>query len=137
MTPLLVIGGPTAAGKSTVAALAARALGGEVICADSRQLYRDIPVTSAQPAAADLALAPHHLYGALDPAEPVSAGRYRELAEVAIREVRERGALPILVGGTGFYLAAATGEMSLAPPSDPAVVARLERRDAVEGPGTL
>ena len=136
-TPLLVIGGPTAVGKSRIGAIVAQALGGEVLCADSRQLYRDIPVTSAQPDAADLARAPHHLFGVLDPAEPVSAGKYRELAEAAIGEVRGRGGLPVLVGGTGFYLAAATGGMSLAPPVDPAVLSVLERRVAVEGLETL
>ncbi len=137
MTPLLVIGGPTAVGKSCIGAVVAQALGGEVVCADSRQLYREIPVTSAQPDAEDLRRAPHHLFGVLDPAEPVSAGRYRDLAEAAITEIRGRGHLPVLVGGTGFYLAAATGGMSLAPPAEAAVLAVLERRVAVEGLETL
>ena len=103
---ILVIGGPTASGKSAFAADAARRFGGVVVNADSMQLYRDLPILTSWPDDALRALAPHRLYGVLDGAERCSAGRWRALAMAEIERAQDDGALPILVGGTGLYLRA-------------------------------
>ena len=103
---ILVIGGPTASGKSALAADAARRFGGVVVNADSMQLYRDLPILTSWPEDALLAQAPHRLYGVLDGAERCSAGRWRALAAAEIERAQGDGALPILVGGTGLYLRA-------------------------------
>ena len=103
---ILVIGGPTASGKSALAADAARRFGGVVINADSMQLYRDLPILTSWPEGALRARAPHRLYGVLDGAERCSAGRWRTLATAEIERAQGEGALPILVGGTGLYLRA-------------------------------
>ena len=106
---ILVIGGPTASGKSALAADAARRFGGIVVNADSMQLYRDLPVLTSWPEGALLARAPHRLYGVLDGAERCSAGRWRALATAEIGRAQAAGALPILVGGTGLYLPGVAG----------------------------
>ncbi len=119
MTGLVVIGGPTASGKSALALHLAEAAGGVLINADSRQLYRDLPLLTARPGPAEEARVPHHLFGVLDAEEPASAGRWLELAGDAIAAALEAGQLPIVVGGTGFYLSALL--RGLAPvPSVPA-----------------
>ncbi|MEK7477340.1 MAG: tRNA (adenosine(37)-N6)-dimethylallyltransferase MiaA [Candidatus Coatesbacteria bacterium] len=135
--PLLVVAGPTGSGKSRIAAEAARELNGEIVCADSRQLYRGIAVASAQPDSETLRMVPHHLYAVLDTAEPCSAGRFRDLAEPVLDQIVERGRLPFLVGGTGFYLKAALGRASLAPPAGSDTVATLSARASMEGSGKL
>ncbi|MBI1309254.1 MAG: tRNA (adenosine(37)-N6)-dimethylallyltransferase MiaA [Proteobacteria bacterium] len=100
----LVIFGPTACGKTALSLDLAEALGGEVINADSRQVYRHMPIISACPSAAEYARAVHHLFEFLEPGERFSAARWAELAREKIDEVRGRGKVPIVVGGTGFYL---------------------------------
>jgi tRNA dimethylallyltransferase len=99
---LLVIGGPTASGKSALALDAAASFGGTVINADSMQIYRDLEVLTARPGAAEAARAPHRLYGVLDAGELCSAARWREMALAEIAAAP----LPIVVGGTGLYLRA-------------------------------
>src|SRR6185369_3190265 len=103
--PLLVlIAGPTASGKSALALACAERTGGVIVNADSAQVYRDLPLLSAAPAAADLARAEHRLYGFLDGSEPSSAADWAERATTEIADVHAGGRLPILVGGTGLYL---------------------------------
>jgi tRNA dimethylallyltransferase len=102
----VVIGGPTASGKSALALALAECFGGTVINADSQQVYRELSVLSARPDAAALARAPHALYGFLPAAERCSAGRWRAAALQAIAESEAAGRLPVLVGGTGLYLRA-------------------------------
>jgi tRNA dimethylallyltransferase len=106
LTParVLVIAGPTASGKSGLALAAAERLGGRIVNADSMQVYRDLAILTARPAAEDLARAPHALYGILDGAEPCSAARWATLAREEIRATLEAGEVPILCGGTGLYL---------------------------------
>ncbi len=125
---LILISGPTGVGKSAIGARVAEKIGGEVICADSRQMFKGIPVGSAQPDPADVHRAPHHLFEVLEPDEICSAGRYRELADPVIASVESRGKVPVLVGGTGFYLKAVVGGASLAPPAPPVLLDRLEIR---------
>jgi tRNA dimethylallyltransferase len=123
VTGLVVIGGPSASGKSALALRLAEALGGVIVNADSMQLYRELPLLTARPGPADLARVPHRLYGILDAADPASVGRWLELAGEAIEDSVAAGRVPIVVGGTGLYLKALLH--GLAPvPEVPAAVRR-------------
>ncbi|HEU5097894.1 MAG TPA: tRNA (adenosine(37)-N6)-dimethylallyltransferase MiaA [Roseiflexaceae bacterium] len=104
--PLLAIVGPTAVGKTALAIALAQALGGEIISADSRQVYRGMDIGTAKPSAAERAAAPHHLLDVAEPDEEFSLAHYQDLAVEAIEQITARGRLPLLVGGTGQYLAA-------------------------------
>jgi tRNA dimethylallyltransferase len=133
---MVVIGGPSASGKSALALRLAEAIGGAIINADSMQLYRELPLLTARPTPADEARAPHRLYGILDAADPASVGRWLELAGRAIEETLAAGRVPIVVGGTGLYLKALLH--GLAPvPAVPAAVRRavLERLARLGAPG--
>lgn len=103
-THALVIAGPTASGKSALALDLAEAFGGTIINADSMQVYGGLEILTSQPDADARARRPHRLYGMLDPADPCSAARWRDLARIEIANTAEAGRLPILVGGTGLYL---------------------------------
>ncbi len=105
-TPLVVIAGPTASGKSALALELAAAFRGVIINADSMQVYRDLRILTARPDPAAEARVPHRLYGFLDAAERGSVARWRELAEREISAATAAGRLPFLVGGTGLYLRA-------------------------------
>ncbi|HEX3863973.1 MAG TPA: tRNA (adenosine(37)-N6)-dimethylallyltransferase MiaA [Stellaceae bacterium] len=104
--PVVVIAGPTASGKSALATELAATFAGTIINADSLQIYRDLPILTAQPDAAALAQAPHRLYGCLDAAERGSVARWRDAALVEIDAAHAAARLPIVVGGTGLYLRA-------------------------------
>ena len=121
--PVIVIAGPTASGKSALALAVAREFGGTIINADSMQVYRDLRVLTARPGEAELARAPHRLYGVIDAGESCSAGRWRSLALAEIARAREAGRLPMLVGGTGLYLSALLDGLAAVPPVPAAVVA--------------
>jgi tRNA dimethylallyltransferase len=105
-SPIIVVGGPTASGKSALALALAEEFTGTIINADSMQVYRDLAVLTARPGGAELERAPHHLYGVIDAGEACSTGRWRILALTEIAAARAEGRLPILVGGTGLYLRA-------------------------------
>lgn len=122
MKPLVVIGGPTASGKSALALDAAEAFGGTVINADSMQVYRDLRILTARPGPAEEARAPHRLYGVLDAAELCSAARWRDMA---LEEI-EAASVPIVVGGTGLYIRALLE--GLAPVSEIPASVRAEAR---------
>jgi tRNA dimethylallyltransferase len=113
---LVVVAGPTASGKSALALALAEEFSGTIINADSMQVYRDLAVLTAQPGAAERARAPHRLYGAIDAAEPCSAGRWRGLALAEIAAARQQGRRPILTGGTGLYLRALIEGLAPVPP---------------------
>jgi len=102
--PLLVIVGPTAVGKSAVGMELARKLGGEIVSADSMQVYRGMDIGTAKPSQAERAEIPHHLIDVADPDEIFCVARYQEMAREAIRDIAARGRLPIMVGGTGLYV---------------------------------
>lgn len=126
----LVVAGPTATGKSALALALADALGGELVCADSRQVYAGFGVAAAGPEPEELGRAPHHLYGAVDPTTTVTAGAWARAADACVMDVMSRGLVPILVGGTGLYLRA--WRVGLEEPSDAGVRAQLEAEaDAV------
>ncbi len=101
---VLVIGGPTASGKSGLAAAAAEKLSGVVINGDAMQIYQGLPILTAQPTAEEAAKVPHYLYGALPPSAICSAALWRDMALEEIRRAGEKNKFPIIVGGTGFYL---------------------------------
>ncbi len=131
-----MIGGPTASGKSALAADAAERFGGVVVNADSMQLYRDLPILTSWPDDALRARAPHWLYGVLDGAERCSAGRWRALAMAEIERIHGDGALPILVGGTGLYLRALLEGLAPVPAIPDAVreaVRALHEREGSAG----
>ncbi|MDE2880016.1 tRNA (adenosine(37)-N6)-dimethylallyltransferase MiaA [Candidatus Palauibacter soopunensis] len=119
------IAGPTASGKTSVAIEVARRLDGEIISMDSRQAYRGFVIGTAAPSADQLAAAPHHGVGFLDPQERYGAGRFARLATRWLSEIRARGRVPILAGGTGLFLRALTHPMFEEPPLDPARRAAL------------
>ncbi len=105
--PLLIaVVGPTAVGKTARAIELARRHNSEIVNADSRQIYRYMDIGTAKPTPAERAAAPHHLIDIIDPDEPFSLAVYQELALAAIDDITQRGKLPLLVGGTGQYLAA-------------------------------
>lgn len=104
MKTIHIIAGPTASGKSALAIRRAQELDGEIVNCDSRQIYNELPILSAQPTAPDMAQAPHHLYGTLHPDETCSAGSWREMAMPLIEDILERGKAPIITGGNGLYI---------------------------------
>ena len=104
LNTVLIIGGPTASGKSGLALAVAEAFNGTVINADSMQVYNGLPILTAQPGVDDLAQAPHKLYGVLNPADVCSAARWREMALGEIRTTQKENRLPVIVGGTGLYI---------------------------------
>ncbi|MGZ8369746.1 MAG: tRNA (adenosine(37)-N6)-dimethylallyltransferase MiaA [Caulobacteraceae bacterium] len=115
--PVLLIAGPTASGKSMLAMRMADEHGGEIVNADSIQLYRDLRILSARPTPEDEARVPHHLYGVADAADSWSVGRWLEAALIAIMDIRARGRRAIVVGGTGLYFTALTKGLASAPRS--------------------
>ncbi len=116
MTPAILIHGPTASGKTALAIEVARRLGGEVVNADSMQVYRDLHVISARPTEEEMAGVPHHLFGHIDAAERYSTGEWLEEARAVIRKLELKGKRAIFVGGTGLYLLALTQGLSSIPP---------------------
>jgi tRNA dimethylallyltransferase len=136
MSPkILVVSGPTAAGKTDVALGLARRFDGELIGADSVQVYRGFDIGSAKPTARELGGIAHHLIDVLDPDEAIDAARYAELADAAIADVAARGRLPIVVGGTGLWLRALLRGLVALPAPDPVVRGALEAEaDAIGAP---
>jgi tRNA dimethylallyltransferase len=135
-SPVLVIAGPTASGKSRLALDAADAFRGTVINGDSMQLYRELQVLTARPGSGDLARLPHRLYGVLAVDDPASAGAWREMALREIAAAGDEGRLPMVVGGTGLYLKALMEGLSAIPPIPDAVRRRasdLRQRLGAEG----
>lgn len=135
--PVIVVAGPTASGKSALAADIADAVGGVVINADSMQIYRGLEVLSAAPGAAARARVPHRLYGVLDPAEPCSAGWWRARAMAEIAAARGGGRPAVLCGGTGLYLRALMTGLAHLPPVPRDVRDAVRARLARLGPAPL
>lgn len=137
MTRALLIMGPTASGKSALALALAARIGGEIVNADSMQVYRDFRVLTARPSPEEETLAPHHLYGHVDAGELYSTGRWLNDALAAIADIRAHGAIPILVGGTGLYFKALTEGLAEMPEVDAHVRAELRERAQREGAPAL
>ena len=101
---LVIVCGPTATGKTKLGVALAKALNGEVVSADSMQIYRGMPIGTAQPTAEEMAGIPHHMMAIADPGENYSVARYVEEATACVEEIFARGKQPIVVGGTGLYI---------------------------------
>lgn len=134
---MIVLVGPTASGKTELAAALAAQSGGEVVSADSRQVYRFLDAATAKPSAQLRARVPHWLIDVADPAETYDAARFAAEASAAIADIRARGKTPIVCGGTGLYIRALLEGLSPLPPRDPSVRARLEAAAEKEGPRAL
>ncbi|HEV2010761.1 MAG TPA: tRNA (adenosine(37)-N6)-dimethylallyltransferase MiaA [Candidatus Limnocylindria bacterium] len=131
---VVAIVGPTASGKSALALRAAELTGGEIVSADSRQVYRGMDIGTAKPTPADQRSVRHHCIDLVDPGEPYDAARYQRDARTALAEIAARGRTAYVVGGTGLYLRALLDGLALeAAPTDPAMRATLEARAKVEG----
>jgi tRNA dimethylallyltransferase len=137
MPRVVAIVGATATGKSDLGEAIAEALGGEVVCADSRQVFRELEIGTGKPSRADRAARPHHLFDALGLGERASAGWYAGAARTTCAAIHARGRIPVLVGGSGLYLDAAMRGLAPQPPHDPAVRARLRAELAAAGPEAL
>ncbi len=116
--PIIILSGPTASGKSALAMVIAGELGAVIINCDSKQLYREIPIITAQPSDEDKAQVPHELYGVMSAAEDCSVGRWLDMARQAIDKVHSEGKTPLLVGGTGMYIKSLTDGISAVPQID-------------------
>ncbi len=134
---VLILGGPTASGKSSFAVALAERFGAEIVGADSRQIYRDMPIGTAAPTPEQRARVPHHLIGFLDPYERYSAARFAADALATIADIHARGKRAIVAGGTGFYLRALCGEVELAAEPDPALRERVRLEAHVHPPEIL
>lgn len=133
MKPVVLLMGPTASGKSALALALAEAFGGEVVSVDSAQVYRGMDVGTAKPDVATRARVPHHLIDVVDPSQSYSAARFAADARAAIADIRSRGRLPVVAGGTMLYFRALTEGLSDLPAADPAVRAQIDAEAARRG----
>ena len=134
---VLAVVGPTATGKTALAEALASALGAELICADSRQVFRELEIGTGKPTAEARAARPHHLFDALSLTQRPTAGWYARAAAAARDEIRARGKTPLFVGGSGLYLRAAQQGLAAAPPEDRMVRGRLREELTALGPEAL
>jgi tRNA dimethylallyltransferase len=133
----VLIGGPTASGKSALALKLAEQLGGVIVNADSMQVYRDLRIITARPTPEEEVRTTHRLYGFVDAAENYSVGRWFRDVEEALKEARSQGRMPILVGGTGLYFKALTTGLAAVPPIPADIRAEVRSRLQREGPPAL
>ena len=133
---LATVVGPTGSGKSALALCLAQQFGGEIVNCDSLQLYRGFDVGTAKTPPADRRGIPHHLFDVLTPQESYSAGEYAREARKVVAEIAGRGQLPIVVGGTGFYLRALLEGLPALPGRDERLRQRLQDRERLR-PGSL
>lgn len=136
MKPLVAVVGPTGSGKSALALCLAQKFGGEIVNCDSLQLYRGFDIGTAKTLAQDRRGIPHHLFDVLTAEESYSAGDYARAAREVIAEISARGRLPVVVGGTGFYLRALLEGLPALPGRDEGLRARLAARERAR-PGSL
>lgn len=132
--PLAVIAGPTASGKTALAIEMAKRLNGEVISADSMQIYRELQIGTARPTVEEMDGVPHHLVGHLPMTQGYSVAQYVQDARNAIEDITSRGRLPIVAGGTGLYISSLVNGIEFTEmPRDEGLVAELNRRAQQEG----
>lgn len=125
--PLLVIVGPTASGKTALSLVLAEALGGEIVSADSVQIYRHFDIGSGKPSAVELARAPHHFIGTHDPLDSIDAAGWATLAETKLLEIAARGRRPVVCGGSFLWVRALLFGLAPAPAADPELRAAHQR----------
>ncbi|MGY1777707.1 tRNA (adenosine(37)-N6)-dimethylallyltransferase MiaA [Geodermatophilus sp. SYSU D00804] len=134
--PVVAVVGPTATGKTALAVTLAQRLGGEVVNADSMQLYRGMDIGTAKPDLAERQGVPHHLLDVWSVRQAASVAEYARLARAEVDRLRARGVLPLLVGGSGLYVRAVLDDLDI-PGTDPAVRARLQAELEESGPAAL
>jgi tRNA dimethylallyltransferase len=134
---LVVILGPTGSGKTALSLFLAEKLDGEIVSCDSVALFRDLEIGTAKPSTGERARVPHHLIDIADPTDVVTAGDYARRARKAIQEIKSRGKLPIVVGGTGLYLRALLEGLFPGPPRSEELRERLRSRTRDRGPDYL
>jgi tRNA dimethylallyltransferase len=134
---VIAVVGATATGKTSVAEALAAAIGAEIVCADSRQVFAELEIGTGRPAPAERARLPHHLFEALHLGQHASAGWYARAAGETCEAIRSRGRLPLLVGGSGLYLRALREGLAATPPHDPVIRERLRAEMETDGPETL
>jgi len=131
--PLVVLAGPTASGKTSLALILAERFNGEIVSCDSVAVYRGLEIGTAKPTLAERERVPHHLIDVFTPDQACTAGDYSRLARQAIAEISQRGRLPIVAGGTGLYLRALLEGLFTAPSRDESLRARLRHRAEQRG----
>jgi tRNA dimethylallyltransferase len=136
VTALPIVVGPTGSGKSELALRIAQDLGGEIVNCDSLQIYRGFNIGTAKVAPAERRGIPHHLIDLVEPTALFTAGEYAEVARAALRDIASRGYIPVVVGGTGFYLRALLEGLFPGPPRDETLRENLQRREQ-RRPGSL
>lgn len=135
---VVAVGGPTASGKTALSVALARAFDGEIINADSMQIYKNLDVGTAKPSAEERQGIPHYLLDFLPPETPYSVADFTAAADPLIRDITARGRLPLVVGGTGLYITSLLSGMAFAPEkTDPTIRARLQARADTEGGAAL
>ncbi len=138
MRQIIVVAGPTAVGKTKYAIAIAKAVGGEIVSCDSMQLYQYMNIGSAKPTPEEQREVKHYLVDEIDPREPFSVAKYRELAKKAIEEIFQSGKVPVISGGTGLYLNALLYEMDFSnAPQDQELRKRLEEEAELFGSAYL
>lgn len=138
LIPVAAVVGPTATGKTHLAVELALRFGGEVISADSMQIYRGLNIGTAKPTLEEMQRVPHHLVGFLDPSQPFSVAEYVHLASKAAADVRKRGKLPIIAGGTGLYVSSFLKGLNFSPEGrDDALRSLLREKAKRDGPQSL
>jgi tRNA dimethylallyltransferase len=132
MSPLIVVVGETASGKSALALQLAQKYGGELVCADSWTVRRQLNIGTAKPSAREQSLVRHHLLDVVDPDDDFSAAVFKRLANAAIEDIARRGGLPILVGGTGLYVDGVLFDYNFLPAAGPGVREALNELTVAE-----
>ena len=132
LPPLVVICGPTASGKTSLAIELAQELGGEIICADSRTIYKGMDIGTAKPSRQVRATVPHWGLDLATPGEVFSVADFKKYADEKILDIRTRGKVPLLVGGTGLYIDSVIFDYEFVSKSDPRVRSDLERLSVIE-----
>src|SRR5262249_37297002 len=131
--PLLVIVGPTGVGKTAVAVRLATTLPIEAVNADSRQIYRGMNIGTGKPSAEERSVLVPHVIDVVNPDEPYHAARFRADALAALADIRRRGRLPMVVGGTGLYVRVLLKGLRPGPPADPELRRELEDHARIHG----
>lgn len=131
---VVAVGGPTASGKTALSVALAKAFDGEIINADSMQIYKNLDVGTAKPTTQEQQGIPHHLLGFLPPETPFSVADFTAAADPLVREISAHGKLPLVVGGTGLYITSLLNGVAFAPEKlDPTIRARLQAQAEAEG----
>lgn len=135
---VVAVGGPTASGKTALSVALAKAFDGEIINADSMQIYKNLDVGTAKPTTQEQQGIPHHLLGFLPPETPFSVADFTAAADPLVREISAHGKLPLVVGGTGLYITSLLNGVTFAPEKlDPTIRARLQAQAEAEGGAAL